>query len=215
MDDKHLTTLVEMASESESFERVLLTGAGTGAGTDVGMGREAPMRGRRRSRLGTRLVGGVALLGMGAMVVAAVNLGGAIFGLQSPARSTPRAAGPTLPEHQNMLIALYRADEAGGQEPAGKCPECWCVQRWKPEWGVGRDLGSVRDDELIGASMERACVASPASMVVIGLSGPAESLPASDEQAREVAMCILDQAEPSGAGCLASNVDVRVETWKR
>jgi len=148
-------------------------------------------------------------------------------GLSPPSRQGATAgkgrplAGPAGSTHQNMLIALYRAED--GRDTV--CPDCWCVQRWQPHWEAEVDVRRVADLDMLGESIERACVADPSRIVVIGLSGPADALPASDDQAREVALCLLDGA-PDGAvdapahaltspGCIASSIEYRIHTWNR
>lgn len=215
MDDKQLTTLLTMAREAEALEHELAR-----EGEDAQAGREVPSSGRRRSRVRTRAVGGVAMLVVFLAAIGAVVLARSLAGKPGMSDPTRQArSGLVDPKSltQHMLIALYRADDDKAS-PGATCPECWCVKRWKPELKNGKDLASVGGDELIGASIERSCVGDPARMVVIGLSGPADALPKSDDQARDVAMCILDKTGDGAVqpvGCLASSVDVRVETWKR
>ncbi len=212
MDHERLTNLVEMAHEAEAFERELGVAAVVHAGgASDARGRGAGAAGRSRRRV--RAVGALALL---FLFVAGIGL--VVGGSRLWSGPTPRPSAKAAPRsgHQDMLIALYRADEpADGAGKPEQCPECWCVQRWKPEWRDVCDVSVVRGDELIDASIRRACVTRPSRVVVIGLSGPAEALPKSDEQARDVALCILDRQGESGPVCVASGVDVRVETWKR
>ncbi len=211
MEQDRLNDLVEMAHEAELFERELETPVlqhGAAARDQAG-----GVRSRRR----VRLVGVLALLAVMALGVGVVVLSAKLGGAPARGPMGPKGASVAARSgHQDMLIALYRADEPS--DASGKpeqCPECWCVQRWKPEWRNVCDAAVVRGEELIDASIERACVNKPSRVVVIGLSGPAEALPKSDEQAREVALCILDAQAESGPVCVASGVDVRVETWKR
>lgn len=219
MDERRLTSLLGMAREAESLERDLL-----GAAVRHPRGRVA--RGRRWVRVAAQagLLGCVVV----AAVIAIVLVGRpkpagmpALAGKGAEHRGAtvePAAEKVAEPSCENMLIALYRDDE----QPESACAECWCVQRWSPEWAPGVDATAVGSEQAIGASLDRACVALPTRLVVIGLTGPAGSLPASDEQAREMALCIVDErgavkpdARTSAASCVASAVDFRVHTWSR
>lgn len=116
-----------------------------------------------------------------------------------------------------MFIALYGGDESSNTAS----PDCWCLQRWTPEQSAAV-IAEMSNEDVIAASMERACVTTPSRVVVIGLSGPREDLPRSDDDARTLAKCLLDEhasrdagdAGSSGAAfCLASTVDLRVQRW--
>lgn len=225
MDDDRLQSLLRMSREAEALDRDL-----RGTTLHDAHARGAALR-PRRVRLVGALTACLLVLGASAVVVmvnARINGGSGGSGVAPPrvAKVGPDAKSPgikVLPgtksgpgtesgpgANRNMMIAMYRPDDGH----VATCPECWCVERWDADFG--RDLSAVGDEELIGASIERSCVKTPARMVVIGLSGPADSLPSSDAQAREVAMCILDKSDAGApVGCVASNVDVRVKTWNR
>jgi hypothetical protein len=229
MSDDTLANLLRMAREAEDLERQIAGDIAPADRAHPGVDRSAI-----RPRAHRRLVGAgvvACLLGLGVLVtIVGSNFSGhAVLGRKStsPTKSIPSTnaeATPTQvathtpiasPPASTMFIALYRADTSPGEEPdLESCPKCWCLARWTSDQGPR--LASLTDDELISSSISRACVPSPSQMVVIGLTGPAESMPTSDDQAFEVAMCLLDGDRPSESpSCLASSVDVRLETWNR
>lgn len=109
------------------------------------------------------------------------------------------------------------------------CPDCWCVQRWVPTLEDEQELKGRSKDDLICDSIDRTCVKDPSRVVVVGLSGPPELLPTTDDTAREIAICLMEyqasKSEPetldaaigamASAGCVASNVDVHIHSWAR
>jgi hypothetical protein len=137
-------------------------------------------------------------------------------GMITTIASIPRQFVAPVADRATMFIALYGGDESSNTAS----PECWCLQRWTPEQSAVA-VAEMSNQDLIAASMERACVTTPSRVVVIGLSGPREDLPRSDEDARTLAKCLLDDragvdsnASSSGAAfCLASSVDLRVQRW--
>lgn len=152
-----------------------------------------------------------------ALVALAVGLGVVGQRARHGTAAAPRQAALVAPaHHENMLIALYRAED--GKDAV--CPDCWCIQSWHPEWEAEVDVRRVADADVLAESIVRSCVTDPSRIVVVGLSGPREALPASDDQAREVALCLLegspDAAGSFGApGCVASSIEYRIHTWNR
>lgn len=125
-------------------------------------------------------------------------------------------------EHRNMVLAMYEGtDPATGRS----CNQCQCVQYFNPGWSADRGVSEVSSGELIDATMDHACMSTPRRVFVIGLSGPADELPLTEDDARTIALCILGRApdhtcsdrdtamSSSAAACLSSNVAVRVQTW--
>ena len=124
----------------------------------------------------------------------------------------------------NMILAYYQDNDVGGGQA---CNPCQCLQWWNNDWGDGRAVQDVRPGELLSESLQHACMTSPDKVIVIGLSGPPEALPANDQQAREAMLCILtrqvEQAcsnpdtspAPGESFCLPASVAVRVQTWGR
>lgn len=126
----------------------------------------------------------------------------------------------------NMVVALFRDDDT----PSDECPACWCVTQWSADWGTGRDITKVQGAELLAASKDRQCVARPQQVIVVGLSGPASAMPASDDLARQLALCIAEKHDEPAAqvsnttgykpaaaqpSCLPIGVDYRLATWTR
>lgn len=220
-------------------------GMGLGKGPGQGLGQGPGVCGGPALR-GLRLSGGAGaspLVHWSAMAAAAAIVlaagvwfavtkqpAGGSGGLATPvaAKAERAAAVLALAEEPNvnMVVALFREDD----KPNDECPACWCVTQWHEDWGTGRDITKVLGDELLAASKERRCVARPQQMIVVGLSGPASAMPASDELARQLALCLAEkQDDPSprerlGAGyklgtaqpsCLPVGVDYRLATWTR
>lgn len=133
----------------------------------------------------------------------------------------PKASGDAP---QNMVLAMY---EGTDPKTGNACDNCECVQWWSHDWGTGRDVADIRPGELIGASMEHACMPTPRRVVVVGLTGPAAALPDTDTEARDLVNCIMGREEEhrcadreasvatAASYCLPSGVAVRVQTWDR
>lgn len=220
LNERDLTALLLMSREAEDLEHDLALPTPTvlhGAHAGVRSPTRHPHRAHRP------LLAAAALMLLASLAaILSVRPGVPRQGSTGVARNPSR--GPAIsPTHQNMLIALYRAED--GRDAV--CPDCWCVQRWEPRWDATVDVRRAPDFDMLGESIERSCVADPARIVVIGLSGPADSLPASDDQAREIALCLLEGApdgmngsgeavlHASSTGCVASTVEYRIQTWNR
>ncbi|MEK6702553.1 MAG: hypothetical protein AABZ53_09835 [Planctomycetota bacterium] len=244
MDERKLTSLLNMAREAEELDRdVNAPGAIRHAARVAPRDSDRPAhRVARSGKDGARRVIWMSLAS--AACLALTITAWTFFGLRptgstSPAPDPHRFAIGTAPvsplggvdagtpasNRQTMLIALYRGDDGRG----ATCADCWCVQRWVPTLEDEQELSGVTKDEMICASMDRTCVKDPARVVVVGLSGPAELLPASDDTARDIAICLMEyqdsKSEPdtldatiaalASAGCVASSVDVHIHSWAR
>ena len=120
-----------------------------------------------------------------------------------------------LPNVQ-VVVALYRSDSS----PTERCPECWCVARWSANWGEGRSVNELQDHELVDDSMMHACVTDPKRVVVLGLSGPASSMPKNDQQALDMSLCLMGlqgsaspQASVENPNCTPVGLDYCLTTW--
>lgn len=120
-----------------------------------------------------------------------------------------------LPNVQ-VVVALYRTDSS----PTERCPECWCVARWSADWGEGRSVNELQDHELVDDSMMHACVTDPKRVVVLGLSGPASSMPKNDQQALDLSLCLMGlqgsaspQASVENPNCTPVGLDYCLTTW--
>lgn len=121
------------------------------------------------------------------------------------------AAGAQDDDQVHVVVALYRNDSNESEQ----CPECWCVAQWSAQWSDGRSINEVQDEELVGASMAHACVLDPKRVVVVGLSGPATSMPKSDQQARELSLCLMGELPATSENCVPNGVDYCMASWNR
>lgn len=136
--------------------------------------------------------------------------GGAPSADKLPAQSPGHLVGAPITEDQvHVVVALYRNDTNVNEN----CPECWCVARWSAQWSDGRSIYEVQDDELVGASMAHACVLDPKQVVVVGLSGPASSMPASDQQALDLSLCLMGEVPATPQNCVPAGVDYCMASW--
>lgn len=209
MNNREAQHLLEMAREADALERDL-------RGEPLAMitPRTLAVRPSRRWWRYTAI----------AACIAACLISGSVVWHQSrrPGIITTIAASPRhrvapAADHATMFIALYGGDESSNTAS----PECWCLQRWTPDQSAAA-VAEMSNQDVIAASLERACVTMPSRVVVIGLSGPREDLPRNDDDARTLAKCLLDEhaapdasaASSSGAAfCLASSIDLRVQRW--
>lgn len=223
MTPERLNTLLTQHAEARQFAREL--------GLEASGSAPAPVV-RRRSWAPLAVAAVLALVG-GALVVSLT------LPRSTPVRTPSLAQSPTPPSSEaptdgaavdadpasgEMLVALYqRTDSATAQ-----CPDCWCVRRWNPDLPDGKSLDAVASDALIADSLIRSCTPAPRRMVVVALRGPAASMPASDEQAKAMALCVLDRhngdsppagdamlaaAMPKPQACVPGGVHVRVALW--
>ncbi len=174
-------------------------------------------------RIPARAVRRIPLLA--AAIAAAVLIAGAVVAIYgSLNRSSPRgvvevagkpprqdspdvAASPT----SSLLLAVY-------QNGAGKLS---CVN-WSTDVLKGRAVTSLSANELTRLGLTLACDPEAARILVVGLEGPAGSLPCSDARAQAVAQClsttppcaagVFNPRTCAAAGCLDTDVKVRIES---
>jgi|GEM_PF-6124484 len=208
MNERETQRLLEMTREAERLERDLLGEPERSLLARLGSGGSSTHAAYWRAALAAAVALGLSLA---AGWLAKHNQRGTITTIASRSASVGGgvAAGVQGADHATMLIALFAGDESSN----ATTPECWCLQRIAPT--AGGDVVTMAPEELLAASMEQACVTSPTQVVVIGLSGPREHLPASDDEARTLARCLLGDEEHVSGGdvCLASTVDMRVQRW--
>lgn len=129
-------------------------------------------------------------------------------------------SSPTLSPIVHQVVALYRGDS----DADGRCPDCWCVAQWSPNWGDGRGTNDLHEDELVQASLHHACVTDPQRVVIVGLTGPVTAMPKSDAEALEMSLCLLKKqssnfpvsiVDNASAFCLPSEVDYCMTTWDK
>ncbi len=130
-----------------------------------------------------------------------------------PAKEVPAIEPPV--HIVNMVVALYRGDDRASE----RCAECWCVERWSPEWGEGRNVNELEHEELVSGSIGLSCVGDPRRVIVIGLSGPAAVMPRTDEQALALSLCLMGEKEPpegtSAQACIPKGLDYCMADWAR
>ena len=209
MNDRKAQHLLELTREADALERDLL-----GKPLAVIAPGASPTRTRRLWWRRAAIAAGVAAcFVVGTLAWRQTRHPGTITTIAA----IPRHSVAPVADQATMFIALYGGDESSNTAS----PDCWCLQRWTPEQSAAV-IAEMSNQDVIAASMERACVTTPSRVVVIGLSGPREDLPRSDEDARTLAKCLLDgdaateasaASSGSAAFCLASTVDLRVQRW--
>ncbi len=146
-----------------------------------------------------------------------------------PGRALVERGGTSSP------APVARAVSAGGQPAAtraivlaiaeGPAGELTCV-RWKDHCLTpGSRLADIAAGELESIGTELACDASSPRLLIVGLEGPASSLPASDAEALSLAGCFrasaacgtggFDEGGCSTAACALPSVSVRVASLVR
>ncbi|MFN7020201.1 MAG: hypothetical protein ACK4WH_02585 [Phycisphaerales bacterium] len=124
---------------------------------------------------------------------------------------TPQSA-IDAPASGSVLLAIY--EDAGGVVR--------CV-RWREHDFGQRDLSKIRPGELAAATYGSQCVVGPHRLIAVGLSGPRDQLPLTDEGVQAMAQCIvggqtsvcdIEPASYSNASisCLPCGLKVVVET---
>ncbi len=120
----------------------------------------------------------------------------------------------------HRVVALFRGDT----DDEGRCPDCWCVAQWSPNWGEGRGTNDLHEEELVQASLTHACVSDPRRVVIVGLTGPASAMPKSEAEALEMSLCLLKKqsaqfpvslVDNTSAYCLPTGVDYCMTTWDK
>jgi len=61
----------------------------------------------------------------------------------------------------------------------------------------------------------RSCVGDPSRIIVIGLSGPEDALPKTDDQALQLSLCLIGQSPSAGTTCVPSGLDYCMAGWSR
>lgn len=129
-----------------------------------------------------------------------------------PALPAVAVDSPTPAGEHSVVLTIFR-DSYG---------ELSCVQ-WHPhEWGEGRTLAEVTAGELLDAGAQAWCDTGASEMVVVALTGPKGSMPATDTFAQDFAACIaasgdlceLDPSSYSSAAlsCLPPGVQAMTQT---
>ncbi len=205
MNERDLEQLLRMAREADRFERELHT----------------PTR-RRIGWLQPAIAACLVFAGIIAVLQPGQN-GSDLLGSSAPRLDQPIVVAPTIPElrlpyqagsssqESHVVVALYRKDSATNE----RCPECWCVARWSADWSDGRSINEIEDHELVDDSMARSCVLDPQRVVVVGLSGPAASMPTTDQQALELSLCLLGETAPTNTNCVPVGVDYCMASWSK
>lgn len=130
------------------------------------------------------------------------------------------AVAPPAAPVVHQVVALFRGDA----DAEGRCPDCWCVAQWSPNWGEGRGTNDLHEDELVQASLTHACVTDPQRVVIVGLTGPATAMPKSEAEALEMSLCLLKKqsaqfpvslVDNTSAYCLPAGVDYCMTTWDK
>ncbi|MCC6322196.1 MAG: hypothetical protein IT438_12255 [Phycisphaerales bacterium] len=113
----------------------------------------------------------------------------------------------------SVVLAIY--EDAGGVVR--------CV-RWREHDFGGRDISAVRPGELAAVTYGSQCVVGPHRLIAVGLSGPRDQLPTTEERAQAMAQCIIGGNNPTGCdiepsaassstlSCLPNGLKVMVET---
>ncbi len=185
MSERDIEQLLRMAREADRFERELLAPA------------PRKIRWLQPAIAACLVVAGlVAVLRPGEIVV-------------EPKLAYVRASIAGADSH--VVVALYRRDSATTE----RCPECWCVARWSADWGDGRSINEIEDRELVDDSIARSCVVDPKRVVIVGLSGPAASMPTSDQQALEMSLCLLGESNPTALNCVPAGVEYCMTSWSK
>lgn len=207
MDERELQALVGMATEAE--------------GLDIG-----PASRHARDRAGERRLGWW-IAGVAAGVAACLGVGVFTWLTWSPPLPVPGprlAGGGAALEPRGstqgmtpvassavdpwVVLAIYRGWDG----------ECRCLHVERPPLVAQKPLEAIRPSELLAMGLESACAATVERLIVLGISGPAEELPTTKDEAEVVAAC-LDAAgseDPSlmarqAESCLPAGVTVVAE----
>jgi hypothetical protein len=185
------------------------------------------------SRGGARTVGPLRLVLTSAAACAAIGLAGFYFlrgtatnestgadqetvaaaqeTLEMLVGATAEPVEKTTTSHGDLVVAIYRGEDSRGDG----CGECWCVRRWSPHWGADRNVNELEETELVDDSIVRSCVGNPSRVIVIGLSGPEDALPKTDDQALQLSLCLIGQSPSAGITCVPRGLDYCMAGWSR
>lgn len=132
--------------------------------------------------------------------------------------SETRTAHTTEPSASVLLTIVEGSDPVTGLP----CASCRTVDLVATD-GREQTLLAHAGPEMIQAAMNRTCSPSARRVVVVGLSGPARSLPSNESQATQLAQCIMaapGAGSPSGDAAVISNAaaacmpeNVAVQVW--
>jgi hypothetical protein len=146
-----------------------------------------------------------------------------LINIPDTTKSTPtvpdiRTAHASEPSASVLLTIVEGSDPVTGLP----CASCRTVDLVATD-GREQTLLAHAGPEVIQAAMNRTCSPSARRVVVVGLSGPAKSLPNSEAQATQLAQCIMSApgaGSPSGDTTLISNAaaacmpeNVAVQVW--
>ncbi len=177
-------------------------------------------------------------ISLGGMAVAASLL--AVFMMNQPTPSPVDPLANVTPHHNATESAIDHGVNAvaahasvlltivEGSDPATglPCASCRTVDLVATD-GREQTLLAHAEPTVIQDAMNRTCSPSARRVVVVGLSGPAKSLPSNEAQATQLAQCIMaapGAGSPGGdsniitnaaAACMPDSVSVRVWAGSR
>ena len=197
--DRNVEQLVRMALDIEALERAA-GAAGDEFGPVARIGRPAPRHGSWRK------VG----VGVGFGTAAAACLTLAMFMMQprNPGSGAPLAVAPRVPsvpipvepdatprvvqaannDEKCVVMAMFRG--ADGQ--------CSCLQMRDGDFEEGRTLAEVPRSELYDVALHAPCSTSAQQVLIVAVSGRADSLPTNHEQAEAIVRQISTAAASVG-----------------
>ncbi len=231
MSQSQIEDLVHHANAASAFEQQLIASHATRFMPSWAA--HGPPQSAVESRGGARRVGPLRVLLTSAAACAALGLAGFLFlrGTSTEERvpfleeavtaedaqsrllkmASPVPHGVGTQSHGDLVVAIYRGEHSRGDE----CGECWCVRRWSPQWGAERNVNELEESELVDDSIVRSCVGDPSRVIVIGLSGPEDALPKTDDQALQLSLCLIGQSPSTATTCVPSGLDYCMAAWSR
>jgi hypothetical protein len=200
MNDDRLNALLRLAIEAEAL--------------DAPAPRAVPRA--RKGAVILRRIGGWMAVAAAATLAFVVVLGR--VGSPGPTPPLATSAGPptVMPAPTKgepaMLLALFRGADSA----------CECVV-WREAHFGGRAIGDVAPSELVEAVLKDPCAASRGDLLlVVGLQGPREHLPPTQEAARVLANCLATGTDHCGedvgcngagaASCIPAGVSIATGT---
>lgn len=154
------------------------------------------------------------------------SVGGSSTGQPTGSSTAQLTPGPSVHKDQPQTSQSAADAAASGSvilaiyEDAGGVVRC---VRWREHDFGQRDLSKIRPGELAAATYGSQCVVGPHRLIAVGLSGPRDQLPLTDEGVQAMAQCIIggqtsacdiEPASYSNASisCLPRGLKVVVET---
>lgn len=129
-----------------------------------------------------------------------------------PKALSPATIDPPAPSADGSVV-LAIAQSAEG--------EVECVRWTDHEFTNGRRLDQIDPSELRDVGLALSCRAAPHRLLVVGLQGPANQLPRSDDQALQMARCMLasgacrdstfSPVQCAASGCAGPTLAVKIE----